>query len=79
MFEANDSASVGAFSAAVELGLSVPADLSLASFDNCFLAKIRHLSLISVDIGAHEVGRRVTRTPLDWAPAENGSLTDPHS
>ncbi len=31
-------------------------DLSLASFDNCFLAKIRRLSLTSVDTGAHEVG-----------------------
>ncbi|MFJ8532313.1 substrate-binding domain-containing protein [Streptomyces sp. NPDC093591] len=30
-----------------------------------FLSKIRHLSLTSVDIGAHEVGRRVTRALLD--------------
>ncbi|MFJ8113638.1 LacI family DNA-binding transcriptional regulator [Streptomyces sp. NPDC096132] len=65
LFVANDPACVGAFSAAVELGLSVPGDLSLASFDNSFLAKIRHLSLTSVDIGAHEVGRRVTRVLLD--------------
>ncbi|MFI1709566.1 hypothetical protein [Streptomyces griseoruber] len=61
------------------MSLPVPADLSLASFDSCFLAKIRHLLLTSVDIGAHEVGRRVTRAPLDWTPAENGSLTDPRS
>ncbi|WP_265579770.1 LacI family DNA-binding transcriptional regulator [Streptomyces spongiae] len=49
VFVANDPARVGAFSAAVELGLSVPGDLSLTS----------------VDIGAHEVGRCVTRVLRD--------------
>lgn len=65
IFVANDPACVGTLSAATELGLSVPRDLSLVSFDNSHLAKIRHVSLTSVDIGASEVGQRTTRALLD--------------
>jgi DNA-binding LacI/PurR family transcriptional regulator len=65
IFVANDPTCVGTLSAAAELGLSVPGDLSLVSFDNSFLAKIRHISLTSVDIGTYEVGQRVTNALLE--------------
>jgi DNA-binding LacI/PurR family transcriptional regulator len=54
---ANDLSCVGGLSAARDLGLDVPADVSFASFDNSFLARMRHLQLTSVDLSADEVGR----------------------
>ncbi|XAS72608.1 LacI family DNA-binding transcriptional regulator [Micrococcaceae bacterium Sec5.1] len=56
IFAYNDVACIGALSAADDLGLSVPDDLSLVGYDNTYLAKIRHLSLTSVDNGNLAVG-----------------------
>jgi DNA-binding LacI/PurR family transcriptional regulator len=56
IFAYNDIACIGALSAADDLGLSVPEDLSLVGYDNTYLAKIRHLSLTSVDNGNLAVG-----------------------
>ncbi|MFB6571659.1 LacI family DNA-binding transcriptional regulator [Streptomyces noursei] len=76
----NDLAAVGALSAAGELGLDVPADLSLVGYDNTSLARIRHLWLDSVDNASHEVGRRAARCLLDRmahpdAPADHQRVT----
>ncbi|MFF8785497.1 substrate-binding domain-containing protein [Streptomyces sp. NPDC015125] len=65
VFAFNDISGVGALSAAQELGLDVPADLSLVGYDNTYLARIRHLWLDSVDNASHEVGRRAARCLLD--------------
>ncbi|MFJ9411018.1 LacI family DNA-binding transcriptional regulator [Streptomyces sp. NPDC101393] len=65
VFAFNDISCVGALSAAEELGLSVPADLSLVGYDNTYLARIRHLWLHSVNNASHEVGRRAARCLLD--------------
>ncbi len=65
VFAFNDISCVGALSAAQELGLSVPADLSLVGYDNTYLARIRHLWLNSVNNASHEVGRRAARCLLD--------------
>lgn len=56
IFAFNDVAAIGALSAADDLGLRVPADVSLVGYDNTYLAKIRHLSLTSVDNGNFAVG-----------------------
>lgn len=65
LFAFNDISGVGALSAAQELGLAVPADLSLVGYDNTYLARIRHLWLNSVNNTSHEVGRRAARCLLD--------------
>ncbi|QHC26711.1 LacI family DNA-binding transcriptional regulator [Streptomyces sp. GS7] len=65
VFAYNDISGVGALSAAGELGLAVPADLSLVGYDNTYLARIRHLWLNSVNNSSHEVGRRAARCLLD--------------
>jgi DNA-binding LacI/PurR family transcriptional regulator len=44
-------------SAAQELGLRVPKDISLVGYDNTSLAQIRHLWLTSVDNASAEVGQ----------------------
>lgn len=65
VFAFNDIACVGALSAAEELGLQVPRDLSLAGYDNTYLARLRHLWLTTVDNASHDVGRRAAQHLLD--------------
>ncbi|WP_316750417.1 LacI family DNA-binding transcriptional regulator [Streptomyces herbicida] len=61
----NDIASVGALSAAEELGLRVPRDVSVTGYDNTSIARLRHVWLTTVDTAPHEVGRRAARCLLD--------------
>ncbi|GAQ67900.1 LacI family DNA-binding transcriptional regulator [Streptomyces scabiei] len=61
----NDMACVGALSAAEELGLRVPGDLSLVGYDNTYVARLRHLWLTTVDNASHDVGRSAAQCLLD--------------
>lgn len=54
----NDPVCAGAASAARELGMEVPADLSLVGFDNSQVARMRYLPLTTVDVAATAVGER---------------------
>ncbi|MFE6332136.1 LacI family DNA-binding transcriptional regulator [Streptomyces sp. NPDC057798] len=76
VFAVNDIACVGALSAAGELGLDVPRDLSVAGYDNTSLSRLRHLWLTTVDGGGHDVGRRAARCLLDRfeRPGEPGRV-----
>lgn len=53
---ANDLSALGVLAVADELSLRVPQDLSLVGYDNTSLARIRHLSLTSVDNASAAVG-----------------------
>ncbi|MDT7701665.1 MAG: hypothetical protein QOJ30_3990 [Pseudonocardiales bacterium] len=64
IFAANDLSCVGVLSAATELGIRVPAELSLVGFDNSNLARLRALWLTTVDGSAYEMGRQAARTLL---------------
>jgi DNA-binding LacI/PurR family transcriptional regulator len=57
VFAVNDISCVGALSAADELGVAVPQQLSLVGYDNTHLAGIRHVSLTTVDNASYDVGR----------------------
>ncbi|MEU0929316.1 LacI family DNA-binding transcriptional regulator [Streptomyces malaysiensis] len=76
VFAFNDMAGVGALSAAEELGLRVPGDLSLVGYDNTYLARLRHLWLTTVDNSGHDIGRRAARRLLDRiaAPGRPGEI-----
>jgi len=57
----NDVTCVGALSAADDRGLRVPDDLSLVGYDDTYLARIRHLSLTSVNNGNFAVGAQAAK------------------
>lgn len=61
---ANDLSCVGAMSAAAELGVAVPGELSLVGFDNSHLAKLRALWLTSIDVSAQDTGRQAAQLLL---------------
>lgn len=82
LFTVNDVACIGALSAADELGIDVPKQLSLVGYDNTHLAAIRHLSLTTVDPANAEVGRiaagcLLRRIANPRRPARQ-HLVDPH-
>ncbi|GAA4670897.1 LacI family DNA-binding transcriptional regulator [Frondihabitans cladoniiphilus] len=75
----NDVGAVGALTAVEEAGLSVPEDVSLIGYDDTSLARLRHLSLTSVDNRNAEVGRiaaeeLVTRMLEPDLPARSNSV-----
>jgi DNA-binding LacI/PurR family transcriptional regulator len=65
VFAFNDIAAIGALSAAEEMGLSVPGDLSLIGYDNTYLSRLRHLWLTTIDNAGHDVGRRAAQHLLN--------------
>ncbi|KQX67801.1 MULTISPECIES: LacI family DNA-binding transcriptional regulator [unclassified Streptomyces] len=65
VFAVNDMTAVGVLSAAEELGLRVPRDLSVVGYDNTGISRLRHVWLTTVDGAGHEVGRRAARCLLD--------------
>ncbi|WP_062642865.1 LacI family DNA-binding transcriptional regulator [Streptomyces maremycinicus] len=65
VFAVNDMTAVGVLSAAGELGLRVPHDLSVVGYDNTGISRLRHVWLTTVDGAGHEVGRRAARCLLD--------------
>jgi DNA-binding LacI/PurR family transcriptional regulator len=58
VFAVNDVSCIGLLSAADELGIRVPTELSAVGFDNTYLAQIRHLWLTSVDVAGYAVGQQ---------------------
>ncbi|MFI6011184.1 LacI family DNA-binding transcriptional regulator [Streptomyces sp. NPDC051243] len=73
VFAVNDIAAIGALSAAEELGLRVPRDLSVVGYDNTSIARLRHVWLTTVDNSSHEVGRRAARCLLDRFEGAGGA------
>jgi DNA-binding LacI/PurR family transcriptional regulator len=82
IFGYNDISCVGALTAAEELGLKVPTDLSIVGYDNTYLAQLRHLWLTTVDSAGFDVGRQAATCLLERIdhPGDVGTviLTRPH-
>lgn len=54
----NDLTALGALSAARDLGIRVPDELSVVGCDNTYLAELGHVDLTTVDIASREIGER---------------------
>ena len=61
IFAGADFAALGVLRAAYELGLRIPADLSLVGYDNTTLASSAPINLTSVDQAAHNLGAAAAR------------------
>lgn len=56
IFAANDLSAVGVLAAADDLGLRVPGELSVVGYDNTVFARMRRVSLSTIDAHISEVG-----------------------
>jgi DNA-binding LacI/PurR family transcriptional regulator len=65
IFAVDDMTCLGAQAAAAELGIAVPAQLSLVGYDNTQIARLRSVWLTSVDSVGVEVGRLTARVLAD--------------
>jgi DNA-binding LacI/PurR family transcriptional regulator len=73
----NDMACLGAVSAAADLGVDVPGELSVVGYDNTTLASTSHLSLTSVDPRNPEIGELAARRLLARLRPEDGDGNAP--
>lgn len=70
VFAANDAMAIGALHAFVEAGLTIPADISLAGFDDIPMARYLRPSLTSVRVPIQELGSRATARLLELLAGE---------
>ncbi|MEV0828516.1 LacI family DNA-binding transcriptional regulator [Nonomuraea rubra] len=65
IFAGADQAALGALAAAHDAGLTVPAGLSVAGYDNTHLAALPNIALTSIDQDGHEMGRAAGKLLLE--------------
>ena len=77
IFAGADFAALGVQRAAYELGLRIPADLSLVGYDNTTLAASAPINLTNVDQAAQDLAARPSRpgttTPGNSLPSRTGA------
>jgi LacI family transcriptional regulator len=74
IFAGADLAAFGALAAVHETGLAVPADISVAGYDNTHVAALANVSLTSVDQDGATMGRTVGRLLLERIEGRTASV-----
>ncbi|SHI88667.1 transcriptional regulator, LacI family [Tessaracoccus bendigoensis DSM 12906] len=65
IFAYNDLMALGALSAAEQLGLDVPGDLSIVGYDDTTMAQLKAISLTTVDNASYRIGYRAADLLVD--------------
>lgn len=65
MITQGDVSALGVIDALKDMGLEVPGDLALVSFDDLFLASFRNIQLTTVQIPRYEMAQQATNILLD--------------
>jgi LacI family transcriptional regulator len=74
IFAGADLAAFGALAAIHEAGLAVPADISVAGYDNTRMASLANMSLTSVDQDGATMGRTAGRLLLERIQGRTASV-----
>lgn len=67
----NDSAAAGIVRGLTEMGLSIPGDMSIVSYDNTFIANLVMPRLTSIDYDYNTLGERLISTAIDVMNGDN--------
>lgn len=72
IYACNDDMAMGAYEAALDLGLRVPEELALVGFNNAAYTSLPTVSLTTIDVQAHEMGRLGAERLLDLINKKRG-------
>lgn len=72
VFAANDLSAIGVLAAADEVGLRVPEDLSVVGYDETVFARLRRVSLTTIDSRSADVGREAAQVLVSRLAGDDG-------
>jgi DNA-binding LacI/PurR family transcriptional regulator len=71
----NDITAIGALSAARDMGVDVPAEVSIVGYDNMIIARSKAIALTTLEHATFDVGRRAVELLIERAAAPGREAT----
>ncbi|MFH1059703.1 MAG: LacI family DNA-binding transcriptional regulator [Pseudomonadota bacterium] len=72
IFACNDDMAMGAYEAILDAGLRVPEDIALVGFNNAAYTSLQTVSLTTIDVQAHQMGRLGAERLVDMVNMKKG-------
>jgi DNA-binding LacI/PurR family transcriptional regulator len=72
IYACNDDMAMGAYEAILDSGLRVPEDIALVGFNNAAYTSLQTVSLTTIDVQAHEMGRLGAERLIDMINRKKG-------